>query len=641
MKLERDESVAARGSTGGTVTAGVTERLGVTVLKEGINFALYLPDEKECRLKLYNRTSSKELVSIRLTNEFRIGTIFSVLIKFKHLKKHFPERENWMKDLAYLYESRKGEFLDPCAQLVYGREIFGKKKAERSKLLGGIVTLSYEWEGDKPLERPFKDTIMYKLHVRGFTKDISSKVSYPGTFIGVTEKISYLKELGINCCLLMPVYEFEESLEDIGIYDKINYWGYSENNVFFAPKAGYACQKEEAAKELKDMVKAFHKNGIEVMLEMNFLPGTNTVVAMECLRYWIKEYHVDGFKLSNSSVTVSIIASDPLLGRTKILSEGWDCKAPLEKDKTFINYSECNQNFSNTVRKFLRGDEEQVKGFAEQFSVLLKDMGNVKYLTNHDGFTLWDLFSYDRKHNEANGENNRDGQVYNYSWNCGKEGKSGKNILALRHRQMRNAFVILLLSQGIPLILAGDEFCNSQEGNNNPYCQDNQITWLNWNKVTEETEIIEWVKVLIETRKAHPVFRRKDPFRLMDYIACGMPDISFHGTGPWYPDYEHYSRQLGILLCGAYAAADRNIFDESFYLAFNFHQEIQEFHLPKAREGEEWLLFLSTADGYCMSLSESDVESVSLEKENFSLTGRAIKIFITRKKRKSLPFQSK
>lgn len=615
----------------GSTAAGVTERLGVTLWKDGINFALYLPDEKECRLNLYNRVTEKQLFSLRLTNEYRNGNIFSVFIKQKQFKKFFPEQEDWLKKLGYLYESRRGEFLDPCATLLYGREEFGQKKSERKKLLGGISCSLFDWEGDKPLERNFRESIMYKLHVRGFTMDSSSAVSCPGTFYGITEKIPYLKELGINCCLLLPVYEFEESLESKGIYDKINYWGYTEDNIYFAPKAAYAFHKESPEKELKYMVKALHKSGIEVILDMNFAPGTNTTVVLECLRYWVNEYHIDGFRLSNSSVPVSIISSDPLLGKTKILSEGWDYRIPPEKNKTFINYGECNQNFSITAKRLLRGEEEQVKDFATQFTSLSEEAGTVKYLTNHDGFTLWDVFSYDRKHNEANGENNRDGQDYNYSWNCGKEGKGGKNILALRRKQMRNAFVLLLLCQGTPLILAGDEFCNTQEGNNNPYCQDNSISWLNWAKVSEEYDINQWVKMLIDIRRTHPVFQRKDPFRQMDYIACGMPDLSFHGTSPWYPDYDHYSRQLGIMLCGAYAAVDSNLYDDSFYLALNFHQDMQEFHLPKAREGEVWILLLSTAEGYCRVLGEQEAEIEIGKAERFTLEGRSIKIYVTQK----------
>jgi isoamylase len=624
MKKEKDGSAAA----------GETERLGVTLLKHGINFALYLPDEKECRLNLYNRVTGKQLFSLRLTNENRRGNIFSVFIKTNQFKKFFSDSEDWLKKLGYLYENRRGEFLDPCAPLLYGREQFGKKKTERKKLFGGIINFAFDWEGDEPLERPFQESIMYKLHVRGFTMDSSSGVSCPGTFFGVTEKISYLKELGINCCLLMPVYEFEESLESKGIYDKINYWGYAEDNTYFTPKSAYAFQKEEPGKEFKYMVKALHESGIEVILDMNFAPGTNTIVVLECLRYWVKEYHIDGFRLSNSAVPVSIIASDPVLGKTKIISEGWDYKIPPERNKTFINYGESNQNFSNTAKRLLRGDEEQVKEFAGLFTSLSEEAGTVKYLTNHDGFTLWDVFSYDRKHNGANGENNRDGQDYNYSWNCGKEGKGGKNILALRRKQMRNAFVLLLLCQGTPLMLAGDEFCNSQEGNNNPYCQDNSISWLNWGKVSEEHDITQWVKALIDIRRAHPVFRRKEPFRQMDYIACGMPDLSFHGTSPWYPDYDHYSRQLGIMLCGAYTATDRNLYDASFYLAYNFHQEIQDFNLPKAREGEEWVLFLSTAEAYCWNNKNQEAVIESAKEERFSLEGRSIKIFIARKELK-------
>lgn len=615
----------------GSVTRGLAEKLGVTVAKEGIHFALFLPAEKECRLNLYDRDSVRQLMSVRLTEENRRGNVFTAFLKHKQLRKLFNDQEDWEKRLGYLYETKQGEFTDPCGALLYGREKFGRKKGERGRLLCGIYHPSYDWGEEVPIRRPFQETILYKLHIRGFTMDESSGVSSPGTFRGAAEKIPYLKELGITACLLMPAYEFEESMEEKGITDRINYWGYSHSNSYFAPKAAYAHCTEEPDRELKDMVKAFHQNGIEVLMEMNFLPGTNTFVAWECLRHWVQEYHVDGFKLSNGAVPVSVLSTDPLLGNVKFLSEGWDFKVAPEKGKTFINFGECSQNFSDTGRRFIRGDEEQVREFARQFTALSEDFGTVKYITSHDGFTLWDLFSYDKKHNEANGENNRDGQDYNYSCNCGKEGKTGrKAIISLRRKQARNAMAILLLSQGTPVLLAGDEFLNSQEGNNNPYCQDNRISWLNWERLEEERDFFFWVKSLISIRKEHPVFSRKEPFRQMDYISCGMPDLSFHGTAPWYADYNHYSRQLGILLCGAYVGKDRNSFDNSFYLAFNFHWEEAEFHLPDTRKGEEWELFLSTPDNYCEPV-EGREEALKMQLKDFYLPAKSIMVFISRK----------
>lgn len=617
MKGKRQETVteAAAKSSAGT--------LGVTWSKEGLTFTLHLSTEKECRLNFYDKVSGRQLISYRLTEEVKTGDCFLVFIKHRHLQKYFGGREDYLKELGYLYETRRGEFLDPCAALIYGREEFGRNKEK--KLLSGIAADEYNWEGDHPLARPYNETVLYKLHVRGFTRDTSSGVKNPGTFSGITEKIPYLKELGVNCLLLMPAYDFEESMKAEGIADRINYWGYAASNAYFAPKASYASLTGEPDREMKDMIKALHRNGLEVILEMNFIPGTNTVYAMECLRYWVRTYHIDGFKLSNEVLPVSVLASDPVLGRTKIISEGWDYKAAIEKNKIFVNYGECGSNYSTAGKRFLRGDEEQVRGFAGEFIKLSEDWGSIKYITNHDGFTLIDLFSYDKKHNEANGENNRDGQEYNYSWNCGKEGRTGKNsILELRKKQVRNAFTILLLSQGTPLILSGDEFLNSQEGNNNPYCQDNRISWLNWDNLLKEEDTFHWVKALIAIRKEHPVFRRAEPFRQMDYIYCGMPDVSFHGTTPWYTQYDHYSRQLGIMLCGAYASKDRTSFDDSFYIAFNFHPERQEFHLPDLSAGQEWNLFLSTAEGY---IAEEGAE----KEKSFLLPGKAVRVYKSRK----------
>lgn len=608
----------------GIVTKGAVEEPGVTVGKEGVNFSFLLPAEKYCRLNLYNRYTGRQLMSIRLIDEYRTGNVISVFLKNEQLIKLMDNLEDWLKSLGYLYETRQGELLDPCGTLVYGRENFGQIAPTRGKLFSGLSNTFYDWQGDSPIRRAFQDTILYKLHVRGFTMDESSVVTAPGTFLGLSEKSSYLSELGITACLLLPAYEFEESVIDKGVAEKINYWGYSAYNSFYAPKAAYAFDKDDPIKEFKDMVKSLHESGIEVLMEMNFIPGMNPIFALECLRFWVKEYHIDGFKLSNSALPVSVLSSDPLLGEVKFISEGWDYKIPPEKNKRFINYGECNLNFSNVSRRFLRGDEEQVRDYAALFTGLSEDFGSVKYITNHDGFTLWDLVSYDKKNNTANGENNRDGQDYNYSYNCGVEGNTNRNtILALRRKQVRNALTMLLLSQGTPMLLAGDEFLNSQGGNNNPYCQDNKISWLNWDKLENEKETLKWVQTLIQIRKEHPVFRRREPFRQMDYISCGMPDLSFHGTAPWYADYNHYSRQLGVLLCGSYAAKNRTSFDCNFYLAFNFHREDCEFYLPSPIKGEEWQLLLSTAD----NCPKGDISSY----KSFILSAYSIKVFISRK----------
>lgn len=599
------------------------DKLGVTFSKEGLTFTYFSPTEKECRLNFYDKISDRLLLSYRLTEEVKTGNNFSVFIKHKNLMKYFGDREDYLKELGYLYETRRGEFLDPCATLIYGREEFGRKKEK--KLLSGIASDVYNWEGDLPLGRAYSETVLYKLHVRGFTRDTTSGVKNPGTFKGITEKISYLRELGVNCLLLMPAYDFEESMKAEGIEDRINYWGYGGSNAYFAPKASFASLSDEPDREMKDMVKALHSNGLEVILEMNFTPGTNTVYALECLRYWVRAYHIDGFKLSNEVLPVSVLATDPVLGCCKIISEGWDYKAAIEKNKIFLNYAECTSSYSIAGKRLMRGEEEQIRGFAGEFTKLSEDWGCIKYITNHDGFTLIDLFSYDKKHNEANGENNRDGQDYNYSWNCGKEGKTGKiSILELRKRQVRNAFTMLLLSQGTPLILSGDEFLNSQEGNNNPYCLDNEISWLNWDNLQKEKDTFQWVKELIALRKEHPVFRRIEPFRQTDYIFCGMPDISFHGTTPWYTQYDHYSRLLGIMLCGAYASTDHRNFDDSFYIAFNFHQEKQEFHLPDLPAGQVWNLLLSTSEGNIAAEAGEKVKS-------FTLPGKTINVYKSRK----------
>ena len=581
---------AKRTKTSFETMQGKSTPMGVTIVDDWINFAVAVPNEKECYLNLYYKGTGEKAASILLKEQNKIGNVFAIMVKGLNLK-----------DFSYMYQVKDKEFLDPYAKLLYGRELYAKKLniEEGKQVRAGFLSTDYTWADKEFSPIPYSQLMIYKLHVRGFTKHATSQVKNKGTFLGITEKIEYLKDLGINCLQLMPAYEYNERIEhkSRGTSDKINYWGYSEDNFFFAPKASYAAKPDNVAQEFKDMVDSLHKHGIEVIMEMNFTSNTNQGLIQDCLRFWALEYRIDGFQLNYEAIPQKLLATDPILSNTKLLSAGWNSGEIYNKDfkPEFINLAEYNNGYSVDVKRFLKAEEEQVGPFSYRMKRLQDKCGTVNYITNHDGFTMMDLYSYDVKHNEANGENNKDGAEYNYSWNCGEEGTSKKKkVAAIRRKQIRNAFAALLLSQGTPLILAGDEFGNSQQGNNNAYCQDNEMSWLNWALLKDNNDIYVFVKELIMLRTRHPILHMNDPLRNMDYISCGFPDISFHGTKAWYPDYSHYSRMLGVMLAGNYAKINRIENDWIFYILYNMHWEKHIFDLPNLPEGKHWHLSIDT-----------------------------------------------
>jgi len=611
--------MASKSKTGFKITQGMPIPLGVTIVSGGFNFAVAVPNEQECRLNLYDKITGELVETILLTEKHKTGNVFSVIIKNVNIQS-----------LSYMYQLKEKEFIDPYVKSIYGRENYGKLLTleEKSLIRGGFSTSSFDWQERQALQLPYAELIIYKMNVRGFTKHTSSQVKDKGTFLGVIEKMSYLKELGINCVQLMPIYEYNEIIEYKGMIDayKINYWGYSGENAYFAPKVSYAADPSNVVQELKTMVNLLHKNGIEIIMEMNFTSGTNPGLIQDCLRYWSFEYKIDGFKLNSAVVPTTVLATDPILSTTKMLAAGWDISQIYEKDfePIFKNLAEYNDGYSVDVKRFLKADEEQVGPFASRLKRNPDKCSVVNYITNHDGFTMRDLYSYDVKHNEANGENNNDGTEYNYSWNCGAEGNTKKKkVLDLRKKQIRNAFIALMFSQGTPMFLAGDEFGNTQFGNNNAYCQDNEIAWLNWNLLKTNIDTFTFIKQLIQIRKEHPILHLEHQLRNMDYISCGFPDLSYHGIKAWYPDFSHYSRMLGVMLSGNYAKINRIQNDQNFYFAYNMHWEKHEFDLPKLPVGMKWYVLLDTANqtiGTDMQLSKNQ--------RQYEVVARAVVVLI-------------
>jgi len=563
--------------------------MGVVKTANGYNFSVKGTVE-DCVLLLYRKSSKIVEFRIELDDGFKTGDVFSVLLSGIDLK-----------DYQYNYKIGNKYIVDPYAKTVTDCQEFGKAK-ENALYVSCVELDDFAWEEDKTLKIPYDECIIYKLHARGFTKSKTSSVRHKGTFAGIIEKIPYLKELGITTIEMMPAYEFEESgrFKDdkkIDIYTPseaniLNYWGYT-SGLHFAPKSAYCVNIEKRTDytyEFKLLVKELHKNGIELVMEMYF-DKENANLIDDCIRYWVIEYHIDGVHLYCNQNNLHVVAEDSILSKTKIFTQIWDSDADVD---TYKNMGSYNDGFSSVAKCFLKGDEDQLSSFVNALKMNPLQSANINYITNHNGFTMLDIVSYDRKHNESNGEGNRDGENYNHSWNCGVEGKTrSKKIIELRQRQIKNAFMLLLLAQGTPLIMSGDEVENSQSGNNNPYCIDDEMTWLNWNNTENAKEIYEFVKKLIAFRKEHGILHMPKQLYMADSLACGYPDISFHGKNAWYCALENYNRHIGVMYCSKYAKNAND--DELIYVAYNMHWESHDLALPKIANGCHWSVILNSA----------------------------------------------
>ncbi len=594
MAKIRIEETQGRPFPLGTRTEGGRVHISFAARKEG-----------EARLHLYRRGQEKEALQLAFPEKNRLGDI-----RYMTVSGISPEQ--------YEYSlSVDGKTVpDPYASLSAGRGKWGEPgKKERYR----FQTEGFDWGEDRRPRTPLSDTVIYRLHVRGFTKHASSGVKHKGTFGGVIEKIPYLKELGVTMVELTvptdfyevpPVVEDREAGESAPAgrpsavlpaqQPRVNYWGYGPA-LALAPKASYADKGAGADIRFKELVKALHENGLEIAVELYFEPGLATAFQLDCLHYWAYEYHVDGIHGAGDFDSQAALR-DPALSQVKLFSGDM----PQDAGGLTAGYRD---DFQNDMRRFLKGDEDCLRSVAYQ----AKTGGKVNFMANTNGFTMMDMVSYDRKHNEDNGEDGKDGPNYNYSWNCGAEGPVKKRkILELRKRQLRNAWVFLMVSQGIPLILAGDEIGNSQNGNNNAYCQDNPVGWVEWKKGRMGEDLFRFAKYMTAFRKAHPMLRKGGDLRSADYLGAGCPDFSIHGEAPWFPQYDSYRRQIGFLYCGKFAGktADRDV-----YVLFNMHWEPHTFALPHTETA--WRLAVDTAreecDGICESPLPGDAKEIVLE----------------------------
>ena len=549
---------------GNPLPLGISERDGI------VNFSVAVEAGKKATLCIYGHGEESPRLQARLEEEEDSGKVRCVA---------FPKEE--VDGLEYNYEIDGEVALDP-----YARGAMDTTSGPR----GRISLDTYDWEGDTPLHIPDHDVIAYSLHVRGFTKAENSGVYGKGTFQGMIEKLPYLKDLGINQVQCMPIYAFCDNPK------YRNYWGYGPG-FYFTVNELYGADPD-AEKELKDMVKAYHKSGIEVVLHLPFTEGTSQMLILDCLRYYVKEYHVDGFVLNPYVAPMECVLSDPILARTKILKHLDD--------------------FQNTMRQFLRGDAGLIPAVMWWLRQTTPESGSCNYITRHTGFTLMDLVSYNEKHNEQNGEQNQDGPDENYSWNCGAEGPTRRGgVLALRDRQRRNAMFLMMSAQGSPCILAGDEFGNSQSGNNNVYCQDNEVAWLDWDGLERDSLFYQYVKDLIALRKAYPVLHQAAILTGTDKHGVGVPDVSYHGACAWKVSERKTNKQLGI-----YYHGESNM---DCYVAYNMHSKEQSFALPTLPKEKRWYQIFSTADEEVL-LQESLVDC----KKEIMIEGRTIAMFVGR-----------
>ena len=562
---------------------------------DGVCFRAALEDP-EAGVLVYDRSGEKLLRKAAFSAQESVGNMRQVTIPGID-----PSR------ISYCFYDAKGPVEDRMAKgfVCPGRS----KEPEVRKAI--FPDFSYDWEGDEPVRHRYEDSIWYQLHVKGFTAARSSGVQAGGTFRGLAGKLPYLRDLGITTLLLQPVYEFDTKLpEEPGKVlpeGRINYWGYAAG-AYFAPKASYAATRDPV-REMRDLVLAVHRAGIELICQFYFPEQATDAMILQVLRFWMLNYHVDGFHLVGARIPMRLLSQDPLLAGCKLLSDHLEevpglggCTCASSGVRRIGLYRE---DYQYPARGLLKGDEGCLGGFLNSQRHDPAGFGRINFLTSYRGFTLGDLVMYDRKHNEENGEENRDGSDCNCSWNCGEEGPSRKKkVRELRLRQMKNAFLLLMTSAATPMFFMGDEFGNSQKGNNNPYCTDSPLTWLDWKDLEKNRALFDFVKEMIAFRKAHRILHPGRELSMLDQRRIGFPDLSYHGESAWRADLSNYSRTAGLLYCENYEKADALPSDAvSFaasepsllYIGLNFHWKEQQLALPKPPKGTKWKALFTTA----------------------------------------------
>ena len=649
--------------------AGKSFPLGATVYDDGVNFCLFSKNAQGVELLLFDHADQPPTqvlrFDVRLNRTFYYWHMFvpglttGQLYGYRVYGPYDPAQ-------GHRFDGNK-LLLDPYTKAVvtgsqYDRALAAGSGDNCQAAMKSVVidNSTYDWEGDEPLDHPFTKSLIYELHVGGFTKHSSSGLpgNQRGTFKGLIQKIPYLKSLGITAVELMPVQQFDR--QDVVDPALTNYWGYSPI-ALFAPHNQYGTSDDpqKLLNEFRDMIKAFHREGIEVILDVVFnhtaeshesgptlsfkglenrayymleedrrlyadYSGTgNTLntnhsivrrLIIDCLRYWVSEMHIDGFRFDLASIMsrdesghtlenppiLWSIESDPVLASTKIIAEAWDARG-LYQLGSFIGHkwAEWNGLYRDDVRRFMRGDKgmvpvmaARVTGSRDLFRQLLRDPNrSINFITSHDGFTLNDLVSYNHKNNWDNGEENRDGTDENYSWNHGAEGESDDpEIKALRNQQIKNYLAILMISQGTPMISMGDEVKRSQQGNNNPYNQDNELTWFDWELVHKENELLEFLQKLIRFNLTQPFFQEKHFWHnsMHNGHSNSHTQITWHGVKLNQPDRSESSRSLAYTL-------ENRLYAQKLHIIINAYWEPLTFELPTTDGNKYWKWIIDTS----------------------------------------------
>ena len=627
---------------------------GVTVFKSSVTFSVVFRGCRECGLILYHLPDLEKTV-LPFTDEFRFGSLYSVTLK-----------DFYAKEWCYLYYRDDHTFADPSARGMI--DIVTKEGPVRAcRFFYGAEDALTEYGEKKNLA--WQDRIIYCLHAKGFTADPSSEADHAGTFAGLMGKIPYLKELGVTSVELLPIYEIcpparqlspadrmaerypsdsrsrgrisrvEEALaayptNEFGMpvmknpdAKNVNYWGYGKG-YYFAPSRSLAATKD-AQKEFACLVKALHDAGLEVFLQLYFDSSVPVQTQIDAARFYVTHYRVDGFHLKGIVPSIASFAADPVLSDTALIYYGFPYDDILRPDpenpdngiSSVSNLAEYRDGFQNLARRFVKSDDYTLRDMTGAFLHVEEGSGRIRYVASYEGFTLRDLVSYNEKHNEDNGEGNRDGTDENLSWNCGHEGPTTRlDVRLLRQQQIKNFLTLLFLAQGTPFLSEGDEFSNSRGGNNNPYNQDNPTGWVNWNRDPDSLEILDFTKKIIRYRKDHKVFRMDRPFRMQDNKGFGFPDLSFHGKEAWMPSFQNFDHSVGILFCENYAEESEDLHLQ--YLAVNTYWEKVSLGLPRLPRGYKWNLVMDTAS----PASFMDYRALLKDQKSVTLEPRSIRI---------------
>mgnify|MGYP003209989617 FL=1 len=664
---------------------------GATVIPGGVNFTIQSHKATSCELLLFHREAEEPFAVLPFPDNYRIGFCYSMIVFGLDI-----EEFEYAYRLDGPYDEKKGLrfdrtkiLLDPYARAVTGQSHWGHKNNPPHGYRARVVHSNFDWGQQRHTSIPMEDLIIYELHVRGYTKDASSGVKHPGTFDGLKEKIPYLKGLGVNAVELMPVFEFDE-MRDARLIDEnllLDFWGYNPVS-FFAPNTSYSSSKEynREGMELKSLIKELHDQNMEVILDVvfnhtaegnefgpsfsfkgfdnqiyymltpdghyyNFSGCGNTLncnhpvvqnMILDCLRYWVIEYRVDGFRFDLASILgrnedgtplhqpplLRSLAFDSILGNVKLIAEAWDAGGLYQVGSfpSWKRWAEWNGRYRDDMRRFLKGDDflsqaaaRRITGSPDLYDPVFRGRNaSVNFLTCHDGFTLYDLYSYNEKHNEANGWGNTDGADDNNSWNCGVEGDTtDPSVLALRRKMMMNACAVLMCSRGTPMFLAGDEFADTRYGNNNPYCQDNLISWLDWSLLEKNRALYEFFRYMIHFRKAHACIRKD-----LEPSYLGFPSMSLHGLTPWKPDLPESSHTACVLFSGY----DDTLHKEDLvFLAVNTHWCSAALTLPQLPDGYTWKIAVNTGDKKQQTFTDSEIPAAG---SSVLLGERSVIVFV-------------